>query len=250
MTVAALPTIRFPWETAGLASLVIATPMHMPWLATCVPIFGAPPQTMMAIVPGTRVCDLPEVAAKRRRIMATAGEKIVDDKRYVQVMRWLMILQLDPHASQVGMHILQVQDDEFAADKVLAVVTDALATKSTSTFQVRSTALLMYIKWYRAFVQEAEKPVPLLESYVYQYLTHLKAQAAPATRAASLLQAWAFCVHSLGFFDPTALEHSLRCRGSAHHQFLSKRRLHRKDAIRIFFWQFSSWRQSTLRIWS
>ena len=42
-------------------------------------------------------------------------------------------------------------------------------------------------------------------------LTHLKAQAAPATRAASLIQAWAFCVHSLGFFDPTALEHSLRC---------------------------------------
>ena len=196
MTVAALPTIRFPWETAGLASLVIATPMHMPWLATCTPIFGAPPHTMMARVPGTRVCNLPEVAARRRRIMATAGEKIVDDKRYVQVMRWLMILQLDPHASQVGMHILQVQDDEFAADTVLAVVTDALATKSTSTLQVRSTALLMYIKWYGAFVQEAEKPVPLLESYVYHYLTHLKAQAAPATRAASLLQAWAF-LHSL-----------------------------------------------------
>ena len=130
MTVAALTVIRFPWETAGLASLVVPAQKHMPCRATCMQFFGAPPQTMQAQLPGTRVCDLHEVAAKRRRIMATTGEESRDYKRYVQVMWWLMILQLDPHASVGGVHILQGQNDRYAADKVLDVVTNALATES------------------------------------------------------------------------------------------------------------------------
>ena len=63
MKVATLQAIRFPWETAGLASLKVAAPRHMPWLATCMPFLGAPPQTKQTRLPGTRVCDLPEVAA-------------------------------------------------------------------------------------------------------------------------------------------------------------------------------------------
>jgi hypothetical protein len=66
---------------------------------------------------------------------------------------------------------------------------------------------------------------------MYEYLSHLKKVHAPPTRAASMLQAWAFCVHAFGFPDLDRTCLSIRCRGSSHRQYLQKRRLRRKLPI-------------------
>ena len=148
MTVPVLNTISMPWDNAGMSSAALSSRFQMPWLATLMPILGAPPQTSAARRPGSRVCDLPDVQAKRRRILATAAESEVDDERYVQIRRWLMIAEVDPHASQVGKHVLAVQDDVDAETKVQGIIDDVLAGKSTSTLKVRSTAILLYLKWH------------------------------------------------------------------------------------------------------
>jgi hypothetical protein len=46
-----------------------------------------------------------------------------------------------------------------------------------------------------------------------------------------VLQAWAFCVHAFGFPDIERTCLSIRCKGSAHRQYLQKRRLRRKLPI-------------------
>jgi hypothetical protein len=46
-----------------------------------------------------------------------------------------------------------------------------------------------------------------------------------------MTQAWAFCVHVIGFVDPTGAVGSLRCRGSAHRQFMSRKPQNRTDSI-------------------
>ena len=121
-----------------------------------VPLTGASHRTL-------RVCDLPDVFAKRRRILATLVEGTVVSARSVAVTKWAAILQLDPAASQVGRQILAVQDSPDADALVQAIVSDVLAPKSTNTLAVRATAILLFIKWHRQSTVCDDVALPILE---------------------------------------------------------------------------------------
>jgi hypothetical protein len=66
---------------------------------------------------------------------------------------------------------------------------------------------------------------------LYSYLCGLRRSRAPATRATSLLLAWALAIHVVGFDDQSQANSSLRCHGSAHRQFMTKKQLTRRDTI-------------------
>ena len=103
--------------------------------------------------------------------------------------------------------------------------------KATSTLDLRANVVLRFPKWHSNYRPSDELALPVKGVDMYAYFGHLKATRAAPTAAAGALQAWSFCVHVLGFNDVYETAGSLRCMGSAHRQFLHKRRLRRKDAF-------------------
>ena len=146
------------------------------------------------------------------------------------VGKWLVVLEVNLLASQVASHIIRVQEDANAVETIQDIVDDVFAAKVETTLNARSTAVFLYVKWHSSKVIAAVPSLPIDEEHLYVYFTHLRKQRAPATRAASLLQAWSFCVHVLGFTDPTLAESSLRCKGSAHRQFMTKKPAQQKGS--------------------
>jgi hypothetical protein len=173
----------------------------------------------------------PLFVAKRRRIAALAVESTPDDKRAWAVGKWLSIVEVNLTASQVGNHILRAQEEEGAADLTQDILDDVFASKAVATLNARSTAMLMYVGWHGRNAPAGVPALPVQEEMMYSYLTALRVQRAPATRAASFLQAWSFCVHVMGFADPSEAGTSLRCQGAAHRQFLNKRAMCSKDPL-------------------
>ena len=166
-------------------------------------------------------------------------ETTVDQLRALATGKWLAVLEVNLPASQVGKHIVRVQERDDALVAVQDVLEDVFAAKANNTLNARSTAALLYIKWHAANVEARVPALPMDEELVYAYFNHLRLTRAPATRASSLLQAWAFCVHVLGFEDPFFAEDSLRCKGSAHRQFMMKKPLSRKDPLgMVMLWLF------------
>jgi hypothetical protein len=174
-----------PWDIDAVLRDVMGSGSGTPWLAPLMQVSVGVPLT---IVCGkrNRVCNIPEVFAKRRRVLATVVDKTVDDARSVVVARWAAILPLNPASSQVGRQLLAVQDLDDAGALVHGIVTDVLAPKSTGTLQVRATAILMFVKWFRANHVADEDALPLSESVLYDYLSCLRRQGAPPTRVASI----------------------------------------------------------------
>ena len=82
--------------------------LRTPWLGPMVQFSAGVPLTG-ASHRKLRVCGLPDVFAKRHRILATLVEGTVVGARFVAVAKWAAILQLDSAASQVGRQTLAVQ---------------------------------------------------------------------------------------------------------------------------------------------
>ena len=154
-----------------------------------------------------------------------------DEKRFVALSKWVAILELNPPASQVGRSVLLVQTVPYAEEKVCTLRYDAFAMKATSTLDLRASVALRFLKWHSRFRPSDELDLPVKEVDTYNYFGHLKDTREAPTAAAGALQAWSFCVHVLGFNDVYETAGSLRCMGSAHRQFLHKRRLRRKVAF-------------------
>ena len=91
-----------------------------------------------------------------------------------------------------------------------------------------------YLSWgYRCGFGRKEL-IPVLEPYLYEYLTHLRYTSAAPTKAASVMSAVSFVAHCLGSGGSLAATTSLRCIGSAHRQYLLKRP--RQQALPVPMW--------------
>ena len=245
-TPAAFP-IRLPADE-GMTGMALSTDRSLPWLQFPMSVASASSLPRLAERMPHANAYHSEFAAKRRRLTSLAMETNVDQLRALATGKWLAVLEVNLPASQVGRHIVRVQEDEGALVAIQDILEDVVAAKANNTLNARSTAALLFVKWHTANVVERVPALPMDEALVYAYFTHLRLTRASthlrltrasASRASSLLQAWAFCVHVLGFEDPSATEASLRCRGSAHRQFMSKRPLRRKDPLGMaMLWLF------------
>ena len=151
--------------------------------------------------------------------------------RALEIEKWIEILELNFEASQVGQQLAECMQAPFPHERALAMLEDVFAAKASNTLTTRSCAIFLFLKWYQSQNTGNSPALPVKEEILYDYFCHLRVMGAAPTRASSMMQAWNFCVHALGFEDPTGAAKSIRCAGSAHRQFLGKRSLQQKQAL-------------------
>ncbi|CAE8697676.1 unnamed protein product [Polarella glacialis] len=219
-----------PWDGSPLAAIVLGSGGSLPWLASPMHVSSQP----MLIGPRARqsgtVAYMPKVRAKRRRLMDRAANMTIDDARARVFSGWLVVIEHNAHASRVGRQILACQESEDGESSVHEPMEDLFASKSTSTLSLRFTAIQMYLS-ERIKADPGKLFLLIVEQELYDHLSALRKAGKPATRASSLLQAWNFMIHVVGFVDTDASATSPRCIGSAHRQFLGKKPLRQKAAL-------------------
>ena len=140
---AALPTGLLA-GSGGMVSAALGIGDALPWLRQ--------PMSSAASAPFPGVADrAPRVnayhkdyKAKRRRISKLAMETTVDQLRALATGKWLAVLEVNLPASQVGKHIVRVQERDDALVAVQDVLEDVFAAKANNTLNARSTAALLY----------------------------------------------------------------------------------------------------------
>ena len=83
-----------------------------------------------------------------------------------------------------------------------------MATRRTGTLPVRASAWRLFLKWAEDKCLDVES---IGEPMVFDYLTHLRASAAPATRADNFLRACHFAFGLCGLSVGHAIAMSARC---------------------------------------
>ena len=108
---------------------------------------------------------------------------------------------------------------------------DALETKATSTLHKRAASFLLYVRWCGVVFDSPARAFPLEEPAVYRYLSMLREEGAPATRAKTFLESATLvcCILEIPGLDD--LSASFRLSGVAHASFKSKRLTQKARAL-------------------
>ena len=115
---------------------------------------------------------------KRRRLSEAVAARCPEDARAVAFQKWLAICEVNMAASSTGAQILRVQEDKDAEEVICELLSDVLASKATYTLKVRSTALLLYVRWHNGRSGEDQPAFPLEEETLYEYVSHLRTSKA------------------------------------------------------------------------
>jgi hypothetical protein len=204
-----------------------------PWLGE-VSVKGPVPAIALQHAATARVAYYAPVVAKRRKLQLHMLDCVGDDLRAVALHKWLSVVECNLKASEVGRHVLRLHEspEELVAFKGL--FDDVTATKATATLSLSVNALLAFWKWFMTTGDTGVRPLPVLESRMYDYCKVLDRDGKSASKASSSLRAWMLAVFVLGFEDPTLEATSLRCSGSALKQFLKKRILRSRNSLHTF----------------
>ena len=224
---------QLPWEGDHMVAHALGYVAQQPCLATPMRLVKVPAFPTIEDRKPKRLAYHPEFVGKRRKIVTTLLEGTVDDARAAALAKWLMILESNLHASQVGRQIIELQTQEGAVAKMREMLADVMSSKATGTLSGRACALLLYMRWHASSAGRAVPAFPLEESFLYEYICDIRRKNLPASRASSLLEAWNFCVGVLAFEDPGKISDSRRCRGAAHSLAIARVLRRRKDALTV-----------------
>lgn len=134
-------------------------------------------------------------------------------ERDLAISRWRGLVDAAGTRSKLYSQLMSANESE-----VDGILKDAFYTKSTATLKKRLGAMQLYLA-----TVGRERAFPFKEEVCYQYLTRLRADGAPATRATSFLEAVGFCATLLGVHcEPDACT-SARVRGAAMAAYDGKR---------------------------
>ena len=175
----------------------------------------------------------PEFRGKRRRIIALVEKEEEDDARAKELAKWTTVLEANLPASSVGRQLIQMHGKVNEEELMTNMLKDVFAKKATNTLVARATAVLLYIKWASEKRSGSGCALPIKEDVLYEYFSSLRKEAKPASRANSLMEAWAFCVGVLGFDDVHEALTSKRCLGAAHRLLMTKGPRRRKAALEV-----------------
>ena len=168
---------RLPLEPYGYRGLEVPVRVE--------PALVAPAQVEPARTSPDREWQPAGVCATTR-VPRLRGTRPVDEDaaRAPIVARWRWLLEIA--AADSDLHRRSVCGGEEALSRALA---DACYPKSTATLRKRASALAQYLDWAGGSVG-----LPITETRVYQYVSHLRQEGAPATRATSFLEAVSFAI--------------------------------------------------------
>ena len=164
------------------------------------------------------------VGSKKARSMA----KEVCERRQLALNAWLIIASVNFEASTLGEQIRHV-----GADEAMAIVSDTLECKATSTLRSRAYSLSQFLRWHAASEHALGSAFPIDEAHAYGYVCHLRETGAPATRASRFRESLAFAQHCVGFSMPDSVLGSKHMAGAALCSFRTKRVLLQRDPITL-----------------
>jgi hypothetical protein len=110
-------------------------------------------------------------------------------------------------------------------------VVDALQSRATNTLAKRANSLALYVRWCSVRYGDCTVAFPFEEPTVYRYLSQLREDCAPATRARSFLEAatlFSSILEIPGFDDVSG---SFRVSGVSHASFRTKRLTRKARAL-------------------
>ena len=152
-------------------------------------------------------------------------------KRIAVVSQWWGLVSQDLAASMIGRKVADESCHELYDDYGRELLDACFGLKSPDTLRKRFLSMKAFFDWC---AQESEQPaLPLREAQAWQYIRHLKAVGAPATKATSFMEAVRFCWYIIGMDGGDEIQSSLRAKGLASQLFITKRPWRPADLLTI-----------------
>ena len=217
-----------PWDE-GFLKDVLGTQdsRFMPWLAPLSIPRDCPPFVPPAVTLASSVSD--KVQEVRKRFSARASFSH-DVSRLNAISRWMDLVLLYPNESQLGRILMSETDKNCDSEKVVQIITDWMARKSTSTLTLRAGSMAMYVKYCDQFGAAA---VPVDEMMAYQYVDFLRSTGKPPTRARTFVSTLSFVGGILGWKGAEDAANSQLVQGAAHRCYLQKRVLRQAPPLDV-----------------
>ena len=200
--------LSLPWDTGamrpifGSAVSLVTPPVWVPMARSAVDDEAAHVQKVSQRPRGswtvkTSLCSWPLVEEAK---LAKAIEQ------------WRVIVLDSGEGTLLGRQLMSVSEDAGGAAQ--QILSDVFAGKSISTLKARASALLMFGRWKKSRNAGQEVSIfPTSEPEVYKYLTDLRKEGAPRSRAPRFLQALGFSKGFLGA-DVDHILQSARIKGA------------------------------------
>ena len=152
-------------------------------------------------------------------------------KRIAVVSQWWGLVSQDLTASMIGRKVVDESCHELYDDYGRELLDACFGLKSPDTLRKRFLSMKAFFDWCAT---ESEQPaLPLREAQAWQYIRHLKAVGAPATKATSFMEAVRFCWYIVGMDGGDEIQSSLRAKGLASQLFITKRPWRPADLLTI-----------------
>lgn len=142
-------------------------------------------------------------------------------KRTAAVREWWKLISTELDASCIGRKVLEEAPGDHYDSYGVEVVDACFGLKSPGTLQKRLYALRSFSEWCSDHL--GVPWLPLTESHAWQYIRHLKSIGAPATKAATFMEAVRFGWYIVGLDGGDEVQASLRSRGLSAQLFAAKR---------------------------
>ena len=139
----------------------------------------------------------------------------LNDKRQNVLAKWLDLVLMYPQESKLGRLLLDCAERHEDDRKVLRLVEDWLARKSTSTLQTRASSFALFVAFFRKYIGD-EPIIPIEEEHVYSYIDFLCSSQKPPTRAHTFLSTLTFVANVFGWHGAEEAGSSQRVQGAAH----------------------------------
>ena len=211
---------RLPWDASTAVGQILGTGSVAPW-------FKGPvvPRNFPVVCNGSAT-PLDRSTSELKHAAGTKIHICLDDHRDIQRARVLkmicdLVLMFE-HSSILGQQLLEAERSLSSREKIMQILCDAMARKSTSTLETRAGSTALYVSWFRKSPNASDALVRN-ESLVYDCFYHIRETLPSATRANTFMSTVAFLRHCVGFVGLDDVLNSSRCLGSAHTLLLLKR---------------------------
>ena len=169
------------------------------------------------------------VNRRSRRSKAQGWGASEDERRDRVINSWLDLALLSGSCSSLMKRAFATHADVGIAWQ--RSVSDSLHSKATNTLAKRANSLALYVRWCTVRYGDSTVAFPFEEPTLYRYLSQLREEGAPATRARSFIEAATLfsCILEIPGFDEVS--GSFRVSGVSHASFRTKRLTRKARAL-------------------
>jgi hypothetical protein len=152
--------------------------------------------------------------------------------RQVALEKWRVLVLDGMNATKLGRQLIDACSHDDPETMCAKIIEDTFQRKATATLNSRASALLIFTRWVKVEFQDCSL-WPIREPVLYQYLRYLRDSKAPATRAARMVEAVAFCKGTIGLDHVDELLDSSRVHGAVRGSLISKAPHCKKDHLLV-----------------